>query len=78
MTKQEISAYSETMDLSLSELENKISQLVAVVNQLRSENQLLRQQLAVKSDENKRLAAKIEATKTRLDTLLKQLPESET
>jgi len=66
------------MDLSLSELENKISQLVAVVNQLRSENQLLRQQLAVKSDENKRLAAKIEATKTRLDTLLKQLPESET
>ena len=78
MTKQEISAYSETMDLSLSELENKISQLVAVVNQLRSENQLLRQQLAVKSDENKRLAAKIEATKTCLDTLLKQLPESET
>jgi len=78
LTKQEISAYSETMDLSLSELENKISQLVAVVNQLRSENQLLRQQLAVKSDENKRLAAKIEATKTRLDTLLKQLPESET
>ena len=78
MTKQEISAYSETMNLSLSELENKISQLVAVVSQLRSENQLLRQQLAVKSDENKRLAAKIEATKTRLDTLLKQLPESET
>lgn len=66
------------MDLSLSELENKISQLVAVVDQLRSENQLLRQQLAVKTDENKKLAAKIEATKSRLDTLLKHLPESET
>ncbi len=76
MTKQEISAYSGFMDSALSELEKKTNQLVEVVSQLRSENQLLRQQLATKSDENKRLTEKVEAAKARLEALLEQLPES--
>lgn len=65
------------MDTALSDLEKKINQLVMLVQQLRSENQVLRQQLAAKTNETKRLSEKIEAAKTRLDTLLKQLPENE-
>ena len=64
------------MDSALSDLEKKISQLVAAVHHLRSENQVLRQQLVNKADEIKRLGEKIDAAKTRLETLLKQLPEN--
>ena len=64
------------MDPALSDLENKISQLVGMVHQLRAENRSLRQQLVSKTDESKRLAEKIEAAKVRLDSLLKQLPET--
>jgi uncharacterized protein (TIGR02449 family) len=66
------------MDMALSDLEKKINQLVAVVNQLRSENRLLRQQIATRTNENKRLTEKIEAAMARLDALLQQLPENET
>ena len=65
------------MDSALSDLENKINQLVSTVTQLRSENQLLRQQLAFKADENKRLTEKIEVAKVRLSALLEKLPENE-
>jgi uncharacterized protein (TIGR02449 family) len=66
------------MDLALSDLEKKINQLVGVVNRLRSENRQLRQQLATKTDENKKLTEKIDTAIDRLDTLLKQIPENET
>ena len=65
------------MDSALSDLEKKISQLVATVHHLRSENQVLRQQLVNKADETKRLAEKIDSAKSRLATLLKQLPENQ-
>ena len=65
------------MDSALSDLEKKISQLVTVVHQLRSENRVLRQQLAAKADETKRLTEKIETAKARLDNLLKQIHETE-
>jgi len=66
------------MDSALSDLEKKIALLVAALLQLRSENRLLRQQLASKTDETKRLAEKIDSARARLDKLLKQLPETET
>ena len=65
------------MDSALSDLENKISQLVAAVHHLRAENQALRQQLVAKADETKRLSEKIDAAKARLENLLKQLPENQ-
>ncbi len=65
------------MDNALSDLEKKINELVLLVHQLRSENQLLRQQLAAKADETKRLSEKIATVKTRLNTVLKQLPKNE-
>jgi cell division protein ZapB len=63
------------MESELASLESKISRVVEQCNQLRSENQQLRQQLAMKSDENKRLAEKIDEARRRLEQLLVQLPE---
>ena len=66
------------MDSALSDLEKKIALLVGALQHLRSENRLLRQQVASKTDETKRLTEKIDAVRARLDKLLKQLPETET
>ena len=63
------------MDIELSELEEKISQLVDAVQQLRSENRLLRQQIAARTDEIKRLSEKIDVAKGRLQAVLEQIPE---
>jgi uncharacterized protein (TIGR02449 family) len=62
------------MDLEIAELETKISQLVEVVHQLRSENRFLRQQIATKIDDVKRLTEKIETAKGRLETALRRIP----
>ena len=63
------------MDLELSELEEKINQLVDAVQQLRSENRLLSQQIAARTDEIKRLSEKIDVAKGRLQAVLEQIPE---
>jgi len=44
---------------------------------LREENRELRQQLAQRTDENARLAEKLGAAKSRIEALLKQIPETE-
>jgi cell division protein ZapB len=62
------------MDLELAELEKKIALLVEVVHQLRSENRFLRQQIAAKTDDVKRLSEKIETAKGRLETVLSRIP----
>ena len=66
------------MDSELAGLEEKLAQLVQRLNALRAENRELRQQLAVRTDENSRLAEKLAAAKTRIEALLKQIPETET
>lgn len=63
------------MDATLSDLDKKITQLIDQVQLLRSENQSLRQQLAVKADESTRLSKKVAAASDRLNALLKRLPE---
>ncbi len=65
------------MDPELSDLEEKLAQLVARLKALREENRDLRQQLAARADENARLAEKLGAAKTRIEALLKQIPETE-
>jgi cell division protein ZapB len=65
------------MDAELSHLEEKIDQLVERLNALRAESRDLRQQLAAKTDENVRLGEKLAAAKTRIEALLKQIPETE-
>ena len=66
------------MDSELSDLEEKLAQLVQRLKTLRAENRELRQQLAGRTDENARLAEKLNAAKSRIEALLRQIPEIET
>ena len=65
------------MDAELKSLEDKINQFVALCQRLRADNHQLRQQLASAHNENKQLTEKIGDAKTRLETLLTQIPEEE-
>jgi cell division protein ZapB len=66
------------MDPELDALEEKLAQLVQRLETLRAENRELRQQVATRTDENSRLAEKLSAAKSRIEALLKQIPETET
>ena len=65
------------MDAQLKSLEGKINQFVALCQRLRTDNHQLRQQLAAAQNENKHLLEKVADAKTRLETLLAQIPEEE-
>lgn len=64
------------MEAELNALEQKINQAVGLCQRLRAENQQLRQQLAASTNENKQLADKVSEAKNRLESLLRQIPES--
>jgi cell division protein ZapB len=66
------------MDPELDVLEAKLAQLVQRLEALREENREIRQQLATRTDESARLAEKLGAAKSRIEALLKQIPETET
>ena len=65
------------MDAELSTLEEKLTQLLQRLKVLREENRDLRQQVAARADENSRLGEKLGAAKSRIEALLKQIPETE-
>ena len=65
------------MDSELSALEEKLAQVVQRLKVLREENRDLRQQLASRTDESSRLNEKLNAARTRIEALLKQIPETE-
>ena len=65
------------MDPELDALEDRLAQLVQRLDALREENRELRQQVATRTDENSRLGEKLAAAKTRIEALLKQIPETE-
>ena len=65
------------MDAELSALEEKLGQMLQRLETLRVENRDLRQQVASRADENARLGEKLAAAKTRIEALLKQIPETE-
>lgn len=65
------------MEPELAALEERIEQLVQRLKALRAENRDLRQQLASRTDENARNAEKLAAARTRIEALLKQIPETE-
>jgi len=65
------------VDTELSALEERLDQLVQRLKALREENRDLRQQLATRTDENARNAEKLAAARTRIEALLKQIPETE-
>ncbi|HYK13313.1 MAG TPA: hypothetical protein VEW70_04975 [Burkholderiales bacterium] len=63
------------MDVELKSLEDKINQFVTLCQRLRLDNHELRQQLASAHNDNKQLNEKIGDAKTRLESLLAQIPE---
>ena len=63
------------MDVELKSLEDKINQFVTLCQRLRLDNHELRQQLASAHNDNKQLNEKIGAAKTRLESILAQIPE---
>ncbi len=65
------------METELKSLEGKVNQFVALSQRLRTDNHQLRQQLAAAQNENKQLLEKVADAKTRLETLLAQMPEEE-
>ncbi len=65
------------MDAELKSLEGKINQFVALCQRLRTDNHQLRQQLAAAQNENKQLQEKVADARTRLETVLAQIPEEE-
>jgi len=67
--------YSVLMEAELTALDDKISQLVLLTQKLRKDNSQLRQHLASVQSENKRLSEKVDAAKSRLESLLAQIPD---
>jgi cell division protein ZapB len=65
------------MDPEFDAIEERLAQLVRRLEALRDENRELRQQLAQRADESVRLAEKLGAAKSRIEALLKQIPETE-
>ena len=59
----------------LDMLENKVAQVVSLCRALRSENNLLRQQLASAESEKIRLAERMEQARERVEQLAQRLPE---
>ena len=62
------------MEAEFNSLEAKVTQFVALCEQLRAENEELRQQLAAAHKDARRLHEKIDGARSRLETLLARLP----
>lgn len=66
--------YNPDMESELSQLEAKAARAVEQCERLRAENQELRQQLAARADEIKRLNEKLEESRRRIEGLLARMP----
>ena len=63
------------MNTHLEELEAKIEQVVALVHQLRAENDVLKNQMAAAESERLHLRQTMTAARERLEGLVDKLPE---
>lgn len=77
LTPLVISNRVEGMEPELSALEERLGQVLQRLKALREENRDLRQQLAARTDETVRLNEKLNAARTRIEALLKLIPETE-
>lgn len=64
------------MEQDLKRFEDKLNHFVTLFQRLRAENNELRQSLAMKSDEVKRLGEKLAGARERIENLLARLPEA--
>ncbi len=65
------------MEQDLQRFEDKLSHFVTLFQRLRAENNELRQTVAARADEIKRLGEKLDQCKVRIEALISQLPETE-
>ena len=63
------------MNAEFDMLDGKIDQFLQLCQRLKSENRELRLQLASAHNDVKRLEHKVDGAKTRLEALLRQIPE---
>ena len=63
------------MDAEFDTLDGKIDQFLQLCQRLKSENRELRLQLVSAQDDVKLLQGKADGAKTRLEALLRQIPE---
>ena len=63
------------MNTELDALETKIEQVVALVHQLRAENEVLKNQIAAAESERLQLRQTMTAARERLEGLMDKLPE---
>jgi cell division protein ZapB len=63
------------MDAEFDTLDGKIDQFLQLCQRLKSENRELSLQLASAKNDVKRLEDKVDGAKTRLEALLRQIPE---
>lgn len=75
MTVLGFSNYSDIMDVDLKALEDKLTQLIAFCQSLRSENLELRQNLAQAQDDTRQLKDSMTQASARLEALIEQLPQ---
>jgi cell division protein ZapB len=79
LTHQDFSHYSVSMNAAmvpeLEALEEKIRQAASLCLRLREENRGLRARLATLEGDRRELEEKIDDARTRLENLLKQIPE---
>jgi len=77
LTQLNFSNYSTAMESQLNSLEIKLTQLLELCQNLRAENQKLRQQMAVANDQNKQLGERVIYARTRMENLLSNIPEGD-
>ena len=63
------------MDAEFDALDDKVDKFLELCQRLKSENRELRLQLATAQNDIKLLAGKVDGAKTRLEALLRQIPE---
>jgi cell division protein ZapB len=63
------------MDIDLASLEGKVRQTAQLCQRLRDENRDLRQQIAHLEEDKRLLQDKIEGARSRLENLLRRIPE---
>jgi uncharacterized protein (TIGR02449 family) len=65
------------MEQELADFETRLNHFVQLFQRLRSENNELRQQIAMRTDEARRLEERLEEARSRIEALLRQIPETE-
>ena len=65
------------MEQELVDFETRLNHFVQLFQRLRSENNELRQQIALKTDDARRLEERLEEARSRIEALLRQIPETE-